>query len=159
MVIHVYHPYRQPDAPNHCLPLNGQCSHICLPAPQITANSAKTSCACPRGLKLDKDNRNCIHDGKFHEFFFISIVIIWFHDFFRFNVTLDDYVGLPRESTPPPEFRYKNEVDPYAGLNKDIISDATTSVLNNASSVSNTSGSYFVHFSFSRQNVYYLSLI
>ena len=64
MVIHVYHPYRQPDAHNHCLPLNGQCSHLCLPAPQITANSAKTACACPRGLKLDKDNRNCIHDGK-----------------------------------------------------------------------------------------------
>ena len=30
----------------------------------ITANSAKTACACPRGLKLDKDDHNCIHDGK-----------------------------------------------------------------------------------------------
>ncbi len=65
MVIHVYHPYRQPDAPNHCLPLNGRCSHICLPAPQITANSAKTACACPHGLKLDKDSLNCVHDRKF----------------------------------------------------------------------------------------------
>ena len=78
--------------------------------------------------------------------------------FFRFDVTLDDYVGLPRESTPPPEFRYENEVDPYAGLNNDIISDVTTSVLNNASSVSNTSGSYFVHLVFFSSNVY-LSLI
>ena len=148
MVIHVYHPYRQPDAPNHCLPLNGQCSHICLPAPQITANSAKTSCACPRGLKLDKDNRNCIHDGKFHEFFlFLKSLTFDFTIFFRFYVNVDDYVGLPRESTPPPEFRYENEVDPYAGLNNDIISDVTTSVLNNASSVSNTSGSYFSSFS------------
>ena len=30
----------------------------------ITANSAKTACACPRGLKLDKDDHNCIQDGK-----------------------------------------------------------------------------------------------
>ena len=64
MVIHVYHPYRQPEAQNHCLPLNGRCSHVCLPAPQLTANSAKTSCACPRGLRLDNDNLNCIHDRK-----------------------------------------------------------------------------------------------
>ena len=91
-------------------------------------------------------------------FSLISYISFDFTIFFRFNVTLDDYVGLPRESTPPPEFRYENEVDPYAGLNNDIISDVTTSVLNNASSVSNTSGSYFVHLVFSRQNVY-LSLI
>lgn len=65
MVIHVYHPYRQPDAHNYCLPMNGRCSHICLPAPQLTANSAKTSCTCPRGLKLDKDNLNCIHDPSY----------------------------------------------------------------------------------------------
>jgi len=65
MVIHVYHPYRQPEAQNHCLPLNGRCSHVCLPAPQLTANSAKTSCACPRGLRLDNDNLNCIHDHSF----------------------------------------------------------------------------------------------
>jgi hypothetical protein len=84
MVIHVYHPYRQPDAHNHCLPLNGQCSHLCLPAPQITANSAKTACACPRGLKLDKDNRNCIHDAN--------------------------YVGVTRASIPKPSLTYENEV-------------------------------------------------
>lgn len=79
MVIHVYHPYRQPDAHNHCLPLNGRCSHICLPAPQLTANSAKTSCACPKGLKLDKDNLNCIQDREL-DFLFFSIFS--FHGFF-----------------------------------------------------------------------------
>lgn len=65
MVVHVYHPYRQPDALNHCLPLNGRCSHICLPAPQLTKNSAKTSCACPHGLKMNKDGLNCIHDPSY----------------------------------------------------------------------------------------------
>ena len=67
MVVHVYHPYRQPDGPNHCLPLNGRCSHICVPAPQLTSNSAKTSCLCPHGLKIDKDGLNCITDGKFDD--------------------------------------------------------------------------------------------
>ena len=88
----------------------------------------------------------------------ISYFSFDFTIFFRFNVTLDDYVGLPRESTPPPEFRYENEVDPFAGLNNDIIIDATTtSVLKNASSVSNTSGSCFFHLVFSSKCV--LSLI
>lgn len=64
MVVHVYHPYRQPDGPNFCLPLNGRCSHVCVPAPQLTSNSAKTSCLCPHGLKLDKDGLNCITDGE-----------------------------------------------------------------------------------------------
>ena len=65
MVVHVYHPYRQPDATNYCLPLNGRCSHTCVPAPQFTSKSAKTSCLCPNGLKLDKDGLNCIKDRKF----------------------------------------------------------------------------------------------
>ena len=47
------------------LPLNGRCSHICVPAPQLTENSAKTSCLCPHGLKLDIDGLNCITDGQF----------------------------------------------------------------------------------------------
>eukprot|EP00095_Tigriopus_kingsejongensis_P002956 maker-scaffold243_size241480-snap-gene-1.20 protein:Tk02956 transcript:maker-scaffold243_size241480-snap-gene-1.20-mRNA-1 annotation:"lipophorin receptor" len=59
MVVHVYHPYRQPDTTNYCLPLNGRCSHICLPAPQITKRSAKTTCFCPLGMKLGPDNLNC----------------------------------------------------------------------------------------------------
>ncbi|KAJ8953257.1 hypothetical protein NQ318_015839 [Aromia moschata] len=33
MVIHVYHPYRQPDGENNCQAVNGHCSHLCLPAP------------------------------------------------------------------------------------------------------------------------------
>ena len=64
MVVHVYHPYRQPESPNHCLPLNGQCSHICLPAPQINKRSAKTLCACPLGLRLKADRLNCENDRK-----------------------------------------------------------------------------------------------
>ena len=85
MVIHVYHPYRQPDAHNYCLPMNGRCSHICLPAPQLTANSAKTSCTCPRGLKLDKDNLNCIHDREWLIIFFdceLSYLLLSFLPFF-----------------------------------------------------------------------------
>ena len=64
MVVHVYHPYRQPDTVNHCLPLNGRCSHICLPAPQLTKRSAKTTCFCPLGMKLARDNLNCEVDRK-----------------------------------------------------------------------------------------------
>ena len=65
MAVHVYHPYRQPDATNYCKPLNGHCSHICVPAPQLTSNSAKTSCICPNGYKLEKDNLNCVTDSKY----------------------------------------------------------------------------------------------
>lgn len=64
MTIHVYHPYRQPDGINHCSAVNGHCSHLCLPAPQILAHSAKISCACPTGLKLLNDGQTCIEDGK-----------------------------------------------------------------------------------------------
>jgi len=65
MAVHVYHPYRQPDAKNYCKPLNGHCSHICVPAPQLTSNSAKTSCMCPNGFKLAKDNLSCVTDRKY----------------------------------------------------------------------------------------------
>lgn len=64
MTIHVYHPYRQPDGVNHCQAVNGHCSHLCLPAPQINANSPKISCACPTGLKLMSDSLMCVEDGK-----------------------------------------------------------------------------------------------
>ena len=61
MVVHVYHPFRQPAGPNHCLPLNGRCSHFCLPAPQIlNERSPKFSCACPDGYTLLSDGLNCI---------------------------------------------------------------------------------------------------
>ncbi|XP_072161626.1 low-density lipoprotein receptor [Bemisia tabaci] len=59
MVVHVYHPYRQPDGVNHCAPVNGHCSHLCLPAPQINAQSSKISCACPDQLTLMSDGLMC----------------------------------------------------------------------------------------------------
>nr|CAA03855.1 lipophorin receptor [Locusta migratoria] len=59
MVIHVYHPYRQPDGENHCQAVNGHCSHLCLPAAQINAHSPKISCACPDGLQLMQDGLMC----------------------------------------------------------------------------------------------------
>lgn len=60
MVVHVYHSYRQPSGPNHCLPFNGRCSHLCLPAPQINDRSPKYSCACPDHFQLQEDGLNCI---------------------------------------------------------------------------------------------------
>ncbi|XP_047024157.1 low-density lipoprotein receptor isoform X2 [Helicoverpa zea] len=63
MVIHVYHPYRQPDGVNHCAAVNGHCSHLCLPAPRIGANSPRVSCACPNGLRLLPDNQMCVEDN------------------------------------------------------------------------------------------------
>lgn len=64
MVVHVYHPYRQPEAENYCLAMNGGCSHICLPAPQLTKRSAKTTCFCPLGMKLDASRLNCVVDRE-----------------------------------------------------------------------------------------------
>lgn len=63
MVIHVYHPYRQPDGENHCQAVNGHCSHLCLPAPQINSRSPKISCACPDGLRLLADGLMCGEEG------------------------------------------------------------------------------------------------
>jgi len=60
MTVVVYHPYRQPGGPNFCQPLNGHCSHLCLPAPQINIDSPKYSCACPDGYYLTPaDNSTC----------------------------------------------------------------------------------------------------
>nr|XP_012551059.1 lipophorin receptor isoform X1 [Bombyx mori] len=63
MVIHVYHPYRQPDGVNHCAAVNGHCSHLCLPAPRFGPNSPRVSCACPNGLKLLPDDQMCVEDN------------------------------------------------------------------------------------------------
>ncbi|XP_026319596.1 low-density lipoprotein receptor-like isoform X4 [Hyposmocoma kahamanoa] len=63
MVIHVYHPYRQPDGVNHCAAVNGHCSHLCLPAPRIGPHSPRVSCACPNGLRLLPDNQMCVEDN------------------------------------------------------------------------------------------------
>ncbi|XP_049305507.1 very low-density lipoprotein receptor isoform X10 [Bactrocera dorsalis] len=62
MVVHVYHPYRQPDGINHCQAVNGHCSHLCLPAPRINERSPRISCACPTGLKLMEDRLMCVED-------------------------------------------------------------------------------------------------
>ncbi|XP_025192655.1 very low-density lipoprotein receptor-like isoform X1 [Melanaphis sacchari] len=64
MVVHVYHPYRQPDGVNHCAAVNGHCSHLCLPAPQINSKSPKISCACPNGLMLMSDGLMCAEEVK-----------------------------------------------------------------------------------------------
>ncbi|XP_076645245.1 low-density lipoprotein receptor isoform X4 [Halictus rubicundus] len=60
MVVHVYHPYRQPDGANHCQAVNGHCSHLCLPAPKINSKSPVLSCACPDGLELLPDGLMCV---------------------------------------------------------------------------------------------------
>lgn len=65
MVIHVYHPYRQPDGVNHCAAVNGHCSHLCLPAPRIGSHSPRVSCACPNGLRLLPDNQMCVEDSEY----------------------------------------------------------------------------------------------
>ncbi|KAK4316707.1 hypothetical protein Pmani_012155 [Petrolisthes manimaculis] len=59
MTVHVYHSYRQPNGTNHCTPLNGLCTHLCLPAPQTTPRVPKISCACPNGLVLMSDGLTC----------------------------------------------------------------------------------------------------
>ncbi|XP_076166468.1 low-density lipoprotein receptor isoform X2 [Ptiloglossa arizonensis] len=60
MVVHVYHPYRQPDGMNQCQAVNGHCSHLCLPAPRINSKSPLLSCACPDGLRLLSDGLMCV---------------------------------------------------------------------------------------------------
>lgn len=67
MVLHVYHPYRQPDGVNYCAAVNGHCSHLCLPAPQINSKSPKISCDCPDGLTLMADGLMCADGGKFND--------------------------------------------------------------------------------------------
>uniref|UniRef100_A0A8C6YMA5 Low-density lipoprotein receptor-related protein 1 n=1 Tax=Nothoprocta perdicaria TaxID=30464 RepID=A0A8C6YMA5_NOTPE len=54
--LQVYHPSRQPLAPNPCEANGGKgpCSHLCL----INYNRS-LSCACPHLMKLDKDNTTC----------------------------------------------------------------------------------------------------
>lgn len=69
MVIHVYHPYRQPDGENYCQAVNGHCSHLCLPAPQVNKHSPKISCACPETLRMLPDGLTCVQDGKVLNYF------------------------------------------------------------------------------------------
>lgn len=67
MVVHVYHPYRQPDGMNQCQAVNGHCSHLCLPAPRINSKSPLLSCACPDGLRLLPDGLMCVEKGKLNQ--------------------------------------------------------------------------------------------
>ncbi|KRT81663.1 EGF-like domain containing protein [Oryctes borbonicus] len=64
MVVHVYHPYRQPDGENHCQAVNGHCSHLCLPAPKINQHSPLISCACPENLRMLPDGLTCVQDTE-----------------------------------------------------------------------------------------------
>ncbi|XP_075055508.1 prolow-density lipoprotein receptor-related protein 1 [Mixophyes fleayi] len=60
--LQVYHPSRQPQAPNPCAANDGKgpCSHLCL----ITYNQSFT-CACPHLMKLSPDKKTCIESRKF----------------------------------------------------------------------------------------------
>lgn len=94
MVIHVYHPYRQPDGINHCAAVNGHCSHLCLPAPQVGPQAPRVSCACPQGLRLMPNGLMCVEDGKFFfvkfhhfQYYFPNICMIIIIIFILFYIT------------------------------------------------------------------------
>ncbi|GFY71990.1 low-density lipoprotein receptor [Trichonephila inaurata madagascariensis] len=63
MDIHIYHSYKQPKGINYCSDMNGHCSHLCLPTPNINAQSARYTCACPDGMVLAADHMTCITDN------------------------------------------------------------------------------------------------
>uniref|UniRef100_A0A8D0DF55 LDL receptor related protein 1 n=1 Tax=Sander lucioperca TaxID=283035 RepID=A0A8D0DF55_SANLU len=60
--LQVYHPSRQPQAPNPCVAKDGKepCSHLCL----INYNQT-FSCACPHLMKLGLDKRTCYESRQF----------------------------------------------------------------------------------------------
>ncbi|KAM4794631.1 prolow-density lipoprotein receptor-related protein 1 [Rhinophrynus dorsalis] len=60
--LQVYHPSRQPQAPNPCAANDGRgpCSHLCL----ITYNQT-FSCACPHLMKLSPDKKTCLEFRNF----------------------------------------------------------------------------------------------
>eukprot|EP00079_Xenopus_tropicalis_P012610 XP_002939758.2 PREDICTED: prolow-density lipoprotein receptor-related protein 1 [Xenopus tropicalis] len=60
--LQVYHPSRQPQAPNPCAANDGRgpCSHLCL----ITYNQS-FSCACPHLMKLSPDKKTCLEFRNF----------------------------------------------------------------------------------------------
>ncbi|XP_037535815.1 low-density lipoprotein receptor-related protein 1 [Nematolebias whitei] len=60
--LQVYHPSRQPLAPNPCATKDGKepCSHLCL----INYNQT-FSCACPHLMKLGPDKRTCFESRQF----------------------------------------------------------------------------------------------
>uniref|UniRef100_A0A803TQP0 LDL receptor related protein 1B n=1 Tax=Anolis carolinensis TaxID=28377 RepID=A0A803TQP0_ANOCA len=60
--LQIYHPSRQPQAPNPCAANNGRgpCSHMCL----INHNRS-AACACPHLMKLSTDRKTCYEMKKF----------------------------------------------------------------------------------------------
>uniref|UniRef100_A0A8C4PYG5 Uncharacterized protein n=1 Tax=Eptatretus burgeri TaxID=7764 RepID=A0A8C4PYG5_EPTBU len=58
----VHHQLLQPEGTDWCSNAglaNGGCEFLCLPAPQITARSAKYTCVCPDGAQLRIDGLRC----------------------------------------------------------------------------------------------------
>ena len=46
---------------------NGRCSHLCLPKyGRVGSTDSESTCFCPHGSKLLKDNRTCDTNGKTH---------------------------------------------------------------------------------------------
>nr|XP_026654670.1 low-density lipoprotein receptor-related protein 1 [Zonotrichia albicollis] len=64
MDIHIYHPYRQPDVPNHpCKTNNGGCSNLCLLSP-----GGGHKCACPTNFYLGSDGKTCVSNCTASQF-------------------------------------------------------------------------------------------
>jgi low density lipoprotein receptor-related protein 5/6 len=59
MDIHVFSKDRQPHHPTPCDDHNGGCSHLCLLSHQPEYSSVTFSCACPTGIQLLPDQKNC----------------------------------------------------------------------------------------------------
>ncbi|XP_048343554.1 LOW QUALITY PROTEIN: prolow-density lipoprotein receptor-related protein 1 [Sphaerodactylus townsendi] len=64
MDIHIFHPYRQPDVPNHPCKINkGGCSNLCLLSP-----GGGFKCACPTNFYLGGDGKTCISNCTASQF-------------------------------------------------------------------------------------------
>lgn len=61
MDIHVFSKERQPSFDSQCSYNNGGCSHLCLLS---STNPLGYSCACPTGIKLLEDGKNCASGAR-----------------------------------------------------------------------------------------------